>query len=154
MTEIPHITTQGPQRKSWRPRKQTRATLGDVLRFIGARAFGRLRRRMDPDQAEHFRHAVEFVAGESLQAASKVLVAGLDVRGRDGFRTVSTIVEGRIESSNETIAQRLREARPAIRKAIIAAAFAWLRVQFPVLNAVSAVAAAKLLSELIHHRKQ
>lgn len=123
------------------------------MHFVAGRSFCRLRFRLNPEAVRHFHEAVEFVFVEATHVAAELLVAGGDIRGRYGYQTLSRVVEARVQTSHEAIAVKLREARPVIRKAILAAAFAWLRVQFPVLNAVSAVAAAKLLSELIATRK-
>lgn len=109
--------------------------------------------RLNPEAVKHFHEAVEFVFVEAVNVAAQLLVTGSDIRGRDGYKTLSRVVENRLQTSHEAIAAKLREARPVIRKAILAAAFAWLRVQFPVLNAVSAVAAAGLLSDLVSTRK-
>lgn len=124
-----------------------------MVHFVAGRSFCRLRLRLNPEAVRHFHEAVEFVFVEATNVAAQLLGTGADIRGRDGYQTLSRVVEARVQTSHEAIAVKLREARPVIRKAILAAAFAWLRIQFPVLNSVSAVAAAKLLSELIASRK-
>lgn len=136
----------------WRPRGRTRPAFSTVLHCIGERAIGRLRRRLAFDELSHFRHAVEWITVELFQAAATLLVSGQDVRGKNGYIVLSRLLEQRLSTSHEEIAARIQAARPVIRKAILAAAFAWLRIQFPALNAVSAVAAAELITKLLRSR--
>jgi hypothetical protein len=150
--KIPHITIQGFQRKSWRPRTRSRATFADVLEHVGRAAYRRLRLRLCFRNLDNFRQSVEFVVVEALHVAAQLLVSGEDIRGKTGYATVARVVESRIGTSHAAIAKQLRDAAPYVRKAILAAAFGWLRLQFPVLNAVSAVAASELIVKLLQSR--
>lgn len=88
-----------------------------------------------------------------LQDAAAILSTGRDIRGGDAGRQLLNRANDRIERSHGYIATELKAAAPAIRKAIIAAVFAWLRLQFPVLNLASAAAAAAVIQSLLEHRK-
>jgi hypothetical protein len=153
MIELPRLAIITPNRRSWRARRATAPHFRDVLNYVGQSALKRLQRKLCWPDVKPFGSAVELVLIYLLQDAAAILSTGRDIRTADAGRQLLARAAERLEASRGYIGQELRNAAPAIRKAIIAAAFAWLRVQFPALNAVSAVAAARLIQSLLENRK-
>jgi hypothetical protein len=113
----------------------------------------RLRRKLCIDTTKAFGGVVSFLTSHVLQDAAALAVTGSDFRSANGFKRLNGITEQRISKSEHPAAVQLRMARPAIRKAIVAAVFTWLRIQFPVLNTAAAVYAADVLRSLLTNRK-
>lgn len=153
MTELPRLAIITPNRRRWKAKRATAPNFGDVLNYVGHSALKRLQRKISWPDVKAFGSAVELTLLYLLQDAAAMLSTGRDIRDRDAGRQLLTRAAERLEASRGYIGQELKTAAPAIRKAIIAAAFAWLRVQFPALNAVSAVAAAGLIQSLLENRK-
>ena len=114
-------------------------------------AFRRLRRKLCGRTVNSFGRVVDWLTWHALQDASQLLVIGEDIRAPAGLARLNRIAERRIaqHAGRDHVAALLQELSPAFRKAVVAVVFAWLRVQFPVLNAPAAVAAAGVLHSLL-----
>lgn len=119
---------------------------------IGNTALKRLRLKLCFLLVRDFGRVVDWFTAAALSDAAQLAVIGEDFRSPAGFRRLNRIAEARIAKDSGTWATYLREASPAIRKAILAAVFGWLRAQFPILNAPAAVAAAGVLVTLLRTR--
>ena len=153
MNPFPSLAIITPNRRSWRARRASAPHFRDVLNYVGHSALKRVQRKISWPEVKPFGSAVELVLIHLLQDAAAILSTGRDIRDADAGRQLLKRAAERLEASRGYIGQELKNAAPAIRKAIVAAAFAWLRVQFPALNAVSAVAAARLIQSLLENRK-
>lgn len=152
MIELPRLAIITPNRRSWR-KKKTQPRFSEVVNYVGHSALARVKRKIAWSDVKQFSQAVELVLIYILKDAAAMLSTGRDVTSGESARQLISRAATRLDSSRGFIAQELSNSSPAIRKAIIAAAFAWLRIQFPALNAVSAVAAAGLIQSLLEHRK-
>lgn len=155
-----HITVQGPFRKSWRRRKQTRAAFLDVADFVATRAASRVRRSVwwswvRPAQSAEFQAAAEEVLFGVVVGARYVLQSEPDALfSRRGYQLIREVTDARIHTGagRDWPGARMVLDNERLKKLLIAAVIAWLRIQFPVLNAGLAGAAVVALSELLKSR--
>jgi len=151
---IPNITRRSKQTERWKPRKRTAARYSDVHEFVTRHAFRRVRRLSTFPIFNAFSDLVELVTGHAIRVASEMLVAGrTDLTNRDGYQALAKETIRRVSLCRSAEAGHLNLS-PAITKAILAVVWAWLRIQFPILNTTTAVMAAGALADLLTTRRR